>query len=145
MAMILPKLILEIPSCEGFASWLNDIPPIDGNSLEKVIKEDFGEAGLERFRSYNVQVNAPVGDNFVLGFDREGPLSKLERDPTTGESKIIGKVYQIFTDKVEEVSAEKADVKYRMDSDKTLCMLKLDLNPENENCRYLRLIFEYRS
>lgn len=135
MAIVGPKPILEIPSTmdiHGFSE--------DGISLEEAVREDFGEAGLTRFREYDVHVEAPINTGFKLGFDRYGTLKD-----SIGSDNEIGQVYQVSMKDVHGVSADNVRTRLDRHSDGTSCFsMTLDLNPANEQARYLKMLFQYR-
>ena len=105
-------------------------------SLEDAIKEDFGKEGLQKFKEYQVQISAPEYD-FSLGFEKRGDLLESSHGNPT-----IGQIYNIATQKVEGVSAKGGKFHYHKESDdKRTIALDLDLNPNDKECQYLRLLF----
>jgi hypothetical protein len=112
-----------------------------GATLEEAIREDFGEAGLERFKEYGVQLQVPWTREYEVEFSESGDLEAY--DEKNGGSKVIGKVYQIGTENIKSVVAKNANVDLNRNNDYNTLMLGLELNPEQEERQYLRLIFNH--
>lgn len=133
MAIIGYKPILEIPSrLELFDGCLRVI------SLEEALHEHFGEKSVDRFRDYDLQVEAPINTGFAL------QLQCFPGDHLISpEGKAYGRMYHCSGQDVHAVSAKNVSTEYsRLMDGKTHLALKLDLNPE-QDLRYLKLIFSF--
>ena len=137
MAITGPIGILEVPSVMG-----SDGLSKEGITLEEAIKEDFGEAGLARFRNHEVYVDVPHNTGFKLEFDREGQLKKYG-DSFEDPKDIIGLIYQISMHKIDEIGAQNVNTRLERHSGLTTYSITLDLNPADEQKRYLKMFFEY--
>ncbi len=138
------KNILEIPS-----RYPNSSCEKDAISLEEKIRLSFGESGLARFKEYDITLDlpSPKFEGTVLNIYYEGRfLDAAQR------GKCIGKVYHItagINKRIGGVAAKKVDAQvYAGEVDglnrKDVGLaLTLNLNPEDENCQYLRLLFSF--
>jgi hypothetical protein len=125
------KRILEVPTKR-----------YDNGTLEEAIREDFGEAGLERFKEYDVQLQVPWTREYEVEFNEFGDFKVHDKE--NGGDKVIGKVYDINMKHIEAVVAKNANVELDRNKDYNTLMLSLELNPEQEERQYLRLIFNHR-
>ena len=131
--IISTESILKFPSHRGM---IPEFSTEETGSLEDAIKEDFGKEGLQKYKEYQVQISAPEYD-FSLGFEKRGDLLESSHGNPT-----IGQIYNIATQKVEGVSAKGGKFHYHKESDdKRTIALDLDLNPNDKECQYLRLLF----
>ncbi len=62
-------------------------------TLEEAIKEDFGERSIQRLEGYNIQLEAPKSNDFVLEFYRGDPI-KGHFELEDGKRLTIGQTYQ---------------------------------------------------
>jgi hypothetical protein len=136
--------ILDLPSYyEGTLTQIEQ-------SLEQTIQHDFGSDGLARFRDYKVKVDAPLNDpEFKVGYVHDYRRDLLRK--SMGDNKVIGKLYHISTYRLNGVSAEGVNTELRVDREGALQKMigveysvTLDLNPQSEQARYLKLLFSYR-
>ena len=137
------KSILEVPSNTG--------PLSKGPNLEEMIKKQFGDVGLTKFKEHQVQVDVPSPqyEGFSLKIEDAGELLGVD-----GGFSHIGKVYSIYPEginmHIERVFAKGVDVQLfresRADDPRQKSVqffLTLDLNPSDKKCQYLRLLFQY--
>ena len=133
MALIQYKPILEIPSkVELFEGCLRII------SLEDALREHFGEKSVDRFRDYDLRIEAPINTGFALQlqcFPGDHLISQ--------EGKTHGRMYSCSGESVSGVEAKDVSVEhFSALTGSTGLALKLDLNP-NQQFRYLKLTFSF--
>ena len=136
------KPILEIPSTMD----LHGSAVIKkSTNLEDAIKDDFGKEGLARFREYRLELEVPIV-GFKLRFEYYDTLRKGDKPRDADSYNItIGKVYRFAPERISEVCVvDPHQVRLKRASDGTdFFSVTLDLNPANENARYLDLCFDY--
>ena len=131
------KPILDIPSRE-----LNHPPVLPPNvlpNLEAAITQDFGSVGVERFKSYDTQLDVPLNrHDFSIQFTRGEKLLG-----SFGSSHVIGQLYHLISTKdIDEVTANGADLTFLRGTRSLDLCLTFDLNPDSTS-RYLRLVFPF--
>lgn len=119
------------------------IPPdkrFHRKTLEESIREDFGEAGLAKFKEWDLALEVPPYGDFGLGVSGRDELKSIELPI---ESAQIGWVYNISMDRVHGIRTELPVLtNYHRSSISSVLLLTFDLNPEVVNPRYLRLAFD---
>ncbi len=132
MALIGYKPILEIPSkLEMFDGGLRII------SLEEALREHFGEKGVDRFRDYDLQVEAPINTGFTL------QLQSFPGDHLISpEGKAYGRMYSCSGESIFGVDAKNVSVEHFSLEGSTRLALKLDISP-GQQFRYLKLTFSF--
>jgi len=132
MAIIAYKPILEIPSrLEMFEGCLRVV------SLEQALREHFGEKSVDRLRSYDLQLAAPINTSFTL------QLQCFPGDHLiSSEGKAYGRMYSCSGEQVSGVSAKSVDLEQDQLEGSSYLALKLDLDPD-QDFRYLKLIFKF--
>jgi|GEM_PF-5973026 len=124
------KPILDIPTERDF----------HGSSLEELIRNDFGEAGLAKFKEYGLTLDVPWNDEFKLGVGTH--VSYTSQVAELGPVQ-TGWVYYVHTDGVHGIATE---LPVRVDYDRSIIssslILTFDLKPDVVNPRYLRLVFD---
>ena len=128
------KPILDIPSRE-----LNHLPVLLPNvihNLEAAITQDFGSAGVERFRGYNLRLSVPLNQSgFSLQFTRGKRLVGFG-------SGVTGKLYHVSTEGIDEITANGADITFLRGIRSSDLCLTFELNQDHAS-RYLRLAFPF--
>ncbi len=120
-----------------------DIPTereLGGSSLEELIRRDFGEAGLVKFKEYGLTLSVPWYDEFKLRVGTHGSYTSLVGGigPTQ-----TGWVYDVHMDKVQGIATElPVVVNYDRSTISSNLVLTFDLKPEVVNPRYLHLVFD---
>jgi hypothetical protein len=135
MAMIRPKPILK-----NLSSRRHHPRTIlqDKGNLEEEVRKVFGEKAPDRFRAYELQITAPFYEGSELRFEEIDDFKKL--GAPDGPEK-IGKVYQIVMKDIKSIQVKGADVLLDLQFERFSVIL--DLNPENEEMRYMKLLFTY--
>ncbi len=138
------KNILEIPSRYQSSS-------LEENaiSLETLVRLRFGESGLAKFKEYDINLDLPSprfeGTALNIYYGSQF-LDAAQR------GKCIGRIYHItagIDKRIERVAAKKVDAQVYVSRDSSSdrkgvgLALTLNLNPEEENCQYLRLLFSF--
>lgn len=144
------KNILEMPSRYVDSRYRDSSSPEkDAISLEERIKSRFGESGLARFKEYDITLDlpSPQFEGTTLNIYHGGQFLDAAH-----RGKCIGEIYHITAgiDKlIERVTAQKVDAQVYASREGSSnrkdvgLALTLNLNPEDENCQYLRLLFSF--